>query len=62
MEKKVIAAMVGVLRAYAEAEEAQEEVVAVRAESVPGVTINVWGMAGRQEIMLQRKLWQMRLY
>jgi hypothetical protein len=63
VERKVLAAIAGAIRAYSEAERMMEEEAEVLAvPALPAARVNVWGMAGRQDIMLQRRLWQMRLY
>jgi len=59
-EPKIIAAITGAITAY------DEEVAlrSVRKEKVPPPVelINLWGIAGRQDLMLQRRIWQLRLY
>jgi hypothetical protein len=63
IEKKVLAAIAGALRAHSDAERMMEELeVTLPVPALPAVRVNVWGMAGRQDIMLQRRLWQMRMY
>jgi|LQYC01.1.fsa_nt_gi hypothetical protein len=63
VEKKVLAAIAGAMRASIDAERMiEEEPKVVAVPALPASRANVWGMAGRQEIMMQRRLWQMRLY
>jgi hypothetical protein len=35
---------------------------AIAAPTLPLTTINPWTISGRQDAMLQRRLWQMRMY
>ncbi|MBN1615386.1 MAG: hypothetical protein JW950_13045 [Deltaproteobacteria bacterium] len=59
LDPKIIAAITAAVRAYI------EETTFVEAEAVvaPVVEkINLWAIAGRQDLMLQRRLWQLRVY
>ena len=58
---KIVAAISGALNAYTE----EKRLIRIKEEKViPVLTgpFNLWGIAGRQEIMLKRYLWQLRLY
>jgi len=58
---KIVAAISGALNAYIE----EKRLIRIKEEKViPVLTgaFNLWGIAGRQEIMLKRYLWQLRLY
>ncbi|MFH0811520.1 MAG: hypothetical protein V2A69_01585 [Pseudomonadota bacterium] len=62
IEPKILAAISGAIKAYREEEmlmESREEVIPPPG---PIERVNLWAIAGRQDIMLQRKLWQLRLY
>lgn len=61
-KKKVTAAIVAVLQHLAEAEETSPQ----PAVAAPGLPVGLrpmplWGLAGRQDAMLLRSLWQRRL-
>jgi len=60
IEPKVIAAISGAIKAYIEEKELQK----VPEEKIvtPIEPLNIWGITGRQDIMLQRRLWQLRTY
>ena len=61
LEPKVVAAIAGAISAYTE-ETALWSVCEDKKEALPPAEpINLWGIAGRQGLMLQRKLWQLRL-
>jgi len=56
--KKVMAAIMSAVSSYLQEEEAaRAEMPAVRAP----VLASVWAMAGRQDIMQMRRLWQLRI-
>jgi hypothetical protein len=61
IEPKIVAAIAGAITAYTE-ETALWSVSEKKKEALPPVEpINLWGIAGRQDLMLQRKIWQLRL-
>jgi hypothetical protein len=61
IEPKIVAAIAGAITAYTEETELWS-VGEEKKEALPTVgPINLWGIAGRQDLMLQRRLWQLRL-
>jgi hypothetical protein len=59
MDRKVISAIGAAVTAYLEEERAEE---AVRPQiATPAATLRLWGQMGRQEIMRNRQLWQMKI-
>ncbi|HET6461715.1 MAG TPA: hypothetical protein VFG29_13125 [Syntrophales bacterium] len=61
---KVMAAISAAIGAYLEEEAAAVKVsVAETATSAaPYAPINIWAIAGRQDAMFTRRIWQMRIY
>ena len=60
IEPKVVAAISGAIKAYGE----ERALIEIREEKIippPVEPVNLWGIAGRQDMMLQRKFWQLRL-
>lgn len=61
IEPRIVAAIAGAITAYTE----ETALWSVREEKkeapAPVAPVNLWGIAGRQDLMLQRKLWQLRL-
>ncbi|MFH1887723.1 MAG: hypothetical protein ABIM40_13600 [Pseudomonadota bacterium] len=57
MDKKKVAAAVGGVMRYM----ADQEIAAPPAPAPVPVAVNLWGLAGRQQIMMMRNLLQMRL-
>ena len=61
---KVMAAISAAIGAYLQEEAAVLSVSA--AEAAPSVapyaSINIWALAGRQDVMFTRRMWQMRTY
>lgn len=57
-KKSVIAAISGAITAYMQEEEG---VLAARRLPPANLLFNLWGLAGRQEIMNRRQLWQLRI-
>jgi hypothetical protein len=60
IKPKIVAAISGALNAYTE----EKRLIRIKEEKVSSVLMvpfNLWGIAGRQEIMLKRYLWQLRL-
>lgn len=59
---KIIAAISTAVKAYREEQEGLEE----KKSDIPVFTyterVNLWAIAGRQDLMLQRRLWQQRLH
>ncbi len=65
MDSKVMVAISAAIGAYLE-EEAAAAMAAAAAEAVPSAaphaSINIWALAGRQDVMFTRRMWQMRTY
>ncbi len=61
IEPKIVAAIAGAITAYSEETELRS--VSEKKKKVPPHVepINLWGIAGRQDLMLQRRIWQLRL-
>jgi len=60
---KVMAAISAAIGAYLEEEAAALTVSAAAAPSqAPYASINIWALAGRQDVMFTRRMWQMRIY
>lgn len=59
---KVVAAISTAIKTYREEQEAVKEKRPVSTAVVFTERINLWAIAGRQESMLQRRIWQLRLY
>ena len=63
IDPKVMVAISAAIGAYME-----EEAVAAMAmhqeaaAAPPFATVNLWAIAGRMDMMLQRRSWQMRMY
>jgi len=64
IDAKVMVAISAAIGAYLEEEAAAMTVSA--AEAAPSVapyaSINIWAIAGRQDVMFTRRMWQMRTY
>jgi len=64
IDSKVMVAISAAIGAYLEEEAAAMTVSA--AEAAPSVapyaSINIWAIAGRQDVMFTRRMWQMRTY
>jgi len=48
--------------AYLEEEAAAMAMQQAAAAAPPFATVNLWAIAGRMDMMLQRRSWQMRMY
>jgi hypothetical protein len=65
---KVMAAISAAIGAYLEGEAAAVPISAATAaeeavpSSAPCASINIWALAGRQDVMFTRRMWQMRMY
>lgn len=61
IEPKLMAAITAAVHAYIEEQRAAaaEELVAA---PPPVERVNLWAIAGRQDLMMQRRLWQLRVY
>ena len=61
IEPRIVAAIAGAITAYTQKIELRS-VSEEKKEALPTVEpINLWGIAGRQDLMFQRRLWQLRL-
>lgn len=61
---KIVAAISAAVKAYREEQEAlilQKQEVA-KPVIVHVERVNLWAIAGRQDLMLQRRIWQQRLH
>jgi len=58
-QQKVVAAIVAGVSAYLDEEAGTREPAARRPRQAP--SLNLWSLAGRQEIMRMRTLWQRRM-
>jgi hypothetical protein len=61
IDPKVMAAISAAIGAYLE-EESMAAMAAQAAAVAPFATINLWAISGRQDAMLQRRMWQTRSY
>lgn len=63
MDSKVMVAISAAIGAYLE-EEAAAAMAAAEAvpSAAPYASINIWAIAGRQDVMFTRRMWQMRTY
>jgi hypothetical protein len=64
INRKVMAAISAALGAYLEEEAAVLTAPAAEAapSAAPYASINIWAIAGRQDVMFTRRMWQMRTY
>ncbi|MGA2332846.1 MAG: hypothetical protein ABSG75_13915 [Syntrophales bacterium] len=64
IDAKVMVAISAAIGAYLEAEAAALTVSAAEAapSAAPYASINIWAIAGRQDVMFTRRMWQMRTY
>lgn len=59
---KIIAAITSAVSAYREQQRLQQEQEKdIRVPAQPE-RVNLWAIAGRQDVVFQRRLWQMRMY
>lgn len=59
---KIIAAISTAVKTYREEQKGLEEKEAAGPVFVHAERINLWAIAGRQDLMLQRRIWQQRLH
>jgi hypothetical protein len=59
--KKVIAAVMAGVNAYIESQEKESTLSSLKVRT-PGVSLNLWGVDGRQEMMQAKRMWQMRWF
>ncbi len=61
---KAMAAVSAAIGAYLQEEAAALTVSAAEAapSAAPYAPINIWAIAGRQDVMFTRRMWQMRTY
>jgi hypothetical protein len=65
IDPKVMAAISAAIGAYLGEEAAALTVSAAEAappSAAPYASINIWAIAGRQDVMFTRRMWQMRTY
>jgi hypothetical protein len=66
IDPKVMVAISAAIGAYLEEEAmavmAAQTAAAPSPAAQPCATINLWAIAGRQDVMFQRRMWQMRTY
>jgi hypothetical protein len=64
MDSKVMVAISAAISAYLEEEAAAMTASAPEAapSAAPYASINIWAIAGRQDVMFTRRMWQMRTY
>ncbi|HUH64952.1 MAG TPA: hypothetical protein VLZ07_00835 [Syntrophales bacterium] len=66
IDAKLMVAISAAIGAYLEEEAAALAVQAVEAAPAPAVApsvaINLWAVAGRQDVMFTRRMWQLRTY
>ena len=61
IEPKIVAAITGAITAYSEETKLRGVSEEKKEAPPPAEPINLWGIAGRQDLMLQRRIWQLRL-
>lgn len=61
IDPKVMVAISAAIGAYIE-EEAAMAMQQAAAAAPPFATVNLWAIAGRIEMMAQRRSWQMKMY
>ncbi len=64
MDSKVMVAISAAIGAYLEEEAAALTMSTAEAapSAAPYASINIWALAGRQDVMFTRRMWQMRTY
>jgi hypothetical protein len=62
IDPKVMVAISAAIGAYIEEEAAAMAMQQAAAAPPPFATVNLWAIAGRMDMMLQRRSWQMRMY
>jgi len=62
IDPKVMVAISAAIGAYLEEEAAAMAMQQEAAAAPPFATVNLWAIAGRMDMMLQRRSWQMRMY
>jgi len=62
IDPKVMVAISAAIGAYIEEEAAAMAMQQAAAAAPPFATVNLWAIAGRMDMMLQRRSWQMRMY
>jgi seryl-tRNA(Sec) selenium transferase len=62
IDPKVMVAISAAIGAYLEEEAAAMAMQQAAAAAPPFATVNLWAIAGRMDMMLQRRSWQMRMY
>ncbi|MEN6318823.1 MAG: hypothetical protein ABFD82_08745 [Syntrophaceae bacterium] len=62
IDPKVMAAISAAVGAYLEEEAAAAMAAQAASAAPPFATVNLWAIAGRIEMMAQRRSWQMKMY
>lgn len=62
IDPKVMVAISAAIGAYLEEEAAAAMAMQAAAAAPPFATVNLWAIAGRIEMMAQRRSWQMKTY
>jgi hypothetical protein len=62
IDPKVMVAISAAIGAYIEEEAAAMAMQQAAAAAPPFATVNLWAIAGRIEMMAQRRSWQMKMY
>jgi hypothetical protein len=62
IDPKVMVAISAAIGAYLEEEAAAAMAAQAAAAAPPFATVNLWAIAGRIEMMAQRRSWQMKMY
>jgi len=62
IDPKVMAAISAAIGAYLEEEAAAMAMQQATEAAPPFATVNLWAIAGRIEMMAQRRSWQMKMY
>jgi hypothetical protein len=62
IDPKVMAAISAAIGAYLEEEAAAAMAAQAASAAPPFATVNLWAIAGRIEMMAQRRSWQMKGY
>ena len=60
IDKRLVAAICTAVKEYIQAERAEEEVTRSRAKASRPAA-DAWSQSGRQEIMRNRQMWQLRI-
>ncbi|MCX8031351.1 MAG: hypothetical protein N3A59_07230 [Thermodesulfovibrionales bacterium] len=59
---KVVSAIVSAVKAYRDSQEVSQRKETIVTTQLPHQRVSLWAIVGRQDMMLQRRLWQQRMY